>query len=43
MRNIPAIVNFDWYHPTYAYRYELEEIAAWFVENGIEIKATCHH
>ena len=35
-----TVVNFDWYHPTYAYRYGLEEIAAWFVENGIEIKAT---
>jgi SAM-dependent methyltransferase len=34
------VVNFDWYHPPYAYRYEASEIAAWFAEHGLEIVAT---
>ena len=31
------IVNFDWYHPPYAYRYEVSEIQAWFRDNGLEV------
>ena len=31
------IVNFDWYHPPYAYRYEIGEVEAWFDENGLEV------
>jgi SAM-dependent methyltransferase len=35
-----SIVNFDWYHPTYAYRYALEELEAWFAENGVKVTNT---
>lgn len=31
------IVNFDWYHPPYAYRYEPKDIEAWFAEEKLEI------
>jgi hypothetical protein len=31
------VVNFDWYHPQYAYRYEPQEIQVWFDENGIKV------
>jgi SAM-dependent methyltransferase len=34
------VVNFDWYHPPHAYRYEPEEIAAWFAEHDLEVTAT---
>lgn len=34
------IVNFDWYHPPYAYRYELAEVLHWFEEYGLEVVAT---
>lgn len=30
-------VNFDWYHPKYAYRYSLEEFRGWFEASGIKI------
>jgi SAM-dependent methyltransferase len=30
------IINFDWYHPKYCFRYEPEEFRAWFA-NGWEI------
>lgn len=32
-----TLVNFDWYHPPYAYRYHFDEIAQWFRSNEIEI------
>ena len=32
-----AVVNYDWYHPTYAFRYAFDEIARWFECNGIQI------
>lgn len=32
------IINFDWYHPTYCFRYEPEEFRAWFA-SGWEILA----
>jgi SAM-dependent methyltransferase len=31
------IVNFDWYHPPYAYRYEVSELREWFAENGLDV------
>jgi arsenite methyltransferase len=35
------VVNFDWYHPPYAYRYEPEEVRAWFGEHNLEISQFC--
>jgi SAM-dependent methyltransferase len=35
-----TLVNYDWYHPPYAYRYELDEVKSWFDANGIEIVET---
>jgi arsenite methyltransferase len=32
-----TLVNYDWYHPQYAFRYDIEELRGWFDENGIEI------
>jgi SAM-dependent methyltransferase len=32
------VVNFDWYHPVYCYRYEPAEFRAWF-DDGFEILA----
>jgi SAM-dependent methyltransferase len=32
-----TLVNYDWYHSEFAYRYELEEVKAWFDENRIEL------
>lgn len=32
-----TLVNYDWYHPEFAYRYELDEVKAWFDENGIDL------
>jgi SAM-dependent methyltransferase len=34
------IVNFDWYHPTYAYRYTLDEIIAMARANGLRVERT---
>lgn len=31
------IVNFDWYHPPFAYRYDLDDLKAWFRDSGIDI------
>lgn len=30
-------VNFDWYHPRYAYRFTPEEVRAWFEKNRLRI------
>ena len=30
-------VNFDWYHPKYAYRFAPEEVRAWFKKNRLKI------
>jgi SAM-dependent methyltransferase len=35
-----TLVNYDWYHPQYAYRYTLDEVVSWFSENGIELNDT---
>lgn len=32
-----TLVNYDWYHPQYAYRYDIDELREWFDENGIEL------
>jgi ubiquinone/menaquinone biosynthesis C-methylase UbiE len=31
-------VNFDWYHPKYAFRFSPEEFKKWFEENALQIK-----
>jgi hypothetical protein len=31
------IVNFDWYHPPYAYRYEAAELRGWAEGNGLRV------
>ena len=31
-------INFDWYHPPYAFRYTEEEIRSWFSEEGLTIE-----
>jgi len=31
------IVNFDWYHPPYAYRFMRDEIVGWFEELGLRV------
>lgn len=33
-----SIVNFDWYHPTYAYRYDIGALRDWFVEAGFKVE-----
>ena len=32
-----TLVNFDWYHPPYAFRYELAELLDWFAEEGLTV------
>lgn len=32
-----TIVNFDWYHPEYTYRFTKEEIASWYEDSGFKI------
>ena len=32
-----AVVNYDWYHPTYAYRYAFDELSGWFDKNHIQV------
>jgi SAM-dependent methyltransferase len=34
------LVNFDWYHPPYAYRFELAELAQWAQDAGLDILRT---
>lgn len=34
------IVNFDWYHPPFAYRYDLDELAAWYERSGVTLVKT---
>lgn len=31
-------VNFDWYHPPYAFRYSRDEFEKWFRDEGLEIE-----
>jgi len=35
-----VIVNFDWYHPTYAWRYTPEEVYSWFRDMDLKILHT---
>jgi SAM-dependent methyltransferase len=35
-----TLVNFDWYHPPFAHRYELDEVKKWFHRNKISIIET---
>lgn len=35
-----TLVNYDWYHPEFAYRYELDEVKSWFAENGLRLTET---
>jgi SAM-dependent methyltransferase len=32
-----TLVNYDWYHPRFAYRYRREEIEEWFAEEGLTV------
>jgi SAM-dependent methyltransferase len=34
------LVNFDWYHPPYAYRFELDELERWPAESGLILTRT---
>jgi len=34
------VVNFDWYHPPFAFRYDLHELERWFAESGIDVVDT---
>ena len=34
------LVNFDWYHPPYAFRYELDELLDWVHDNGLALVRT---
>lgn len=33
------VVNFDWYHPPFAYRYEMKELEKWGADNGLSVVA----
>jgi SAM-dependent methyltransferase len=35
-----TLVNFDWYHPPFAYRYTREEVESWFEQNRIRVIET---
>lgn len=35
-----TVVNYDWYHPTYAYRYTLDQLKTWFDKNKIRLTCT---
>jgi SAM-dependent methyltransferase len=32
-----TLVNYDWYHPEHAFRYDIEELREWFDANGLEL------
>lgn len=32
-----TIVNFDWYHPEYSWRFTEEEVRDWYEENGFDV------
>lgn len=32
-----TLVNFDWYHPEYSWRFTKEEVLEWYEENGFDI------
>jgi len=35
------VVNYDWYHPAHAHRFERDEIVGWFVKHGLRVTKTC--
>lgn len=37
---LSALVNYDWYHPEFAFRYELDEVVTWFTGAGLEVVST---
>lgn len=37
------VVNFDWYHPPYAFRYEVSELIQWYREAGLEVTEVMSH
>lgn len=34
------VVNYDWYHPTYAHRFELDELVGWYEQRGLRVVRT---
>ena len=32
------LVNFDWYHPPYAFRYSMDELEAWATDAGLSVR-----
>jgi SAM-dependent methyltransferase len=32
-----TLVNYDWYHPQYASRHEIDDVHSWFAENAIDV------
>jgi SAM-dependent methyltransferase len=32
-----TLVNYDWYHPEHAFRYDIEELRQWFEDEGLEL------
>lgn len=37
---LSTLVNYDWYHPEFAFRYELDEVVAWFAAAGLAVRST---
>ena len=35
-----TLVNYDWYHPPFAFRYTSQEIEQWFAEESLQIERT---
>lgn len=33
-----AVINFDWYHPKYAWRHTPEEVQGWYINHGLAIE-----
>lgn len=36
--DLSTVVNFDWYHPSFAYRYDREELRTWFLNAGFNVE-----
>jgi SAM-dependent methyltransferase len=34
-----TLVNYDWYHPEHAHRYEVDELRAWFEDAGLHVRS----
>jgi arsenite methyltransferase len=34
-----TLVNYDWYHPAFAYRQDIAEVVEWFERIGLEVRA----